>query len=153
MRVLGIDPGIHCGFALIGETAQDVMCGEWDLSGRKWEGAGWRYVRLETAIREAIEKHGVTHVGIEEVRRHEGTDAAHVYGAITGIITKVCEQTETPYTSWTPGEIKRAATGKGNAGKELVLQAAKKRWPNVPIRTDNEADALWIAELTRQEVA
>lgn len=39
------------------------------------------------------------------------------------------------------------ATGKGNAGKDAVLLAASRRWPDCPISNNNEADALVLAQM------
>jgi len=43
----------------------------------------------------------------------------------------------------TPTQVKKYATGKGNAGKAEVMAAAIRRYLDVPISNDNEADA-WI---------
>ena len=48
--------------------------------------------------------------------------------------------------------MKRHATGKGNAGKPAMIGAALRRWGHV-VKDDNEADALWIADHLRAELA
>ena len=47
------------------------------------------------------------------------------------------------------GAIKKFATGKGNADKETMVLAARRRWPvwKREKYDHNEADARWIAEL------
>jgi Holliday junction resolvasome RuvABC endonuclease subunit len=80
---------------------------------------------------------------VEEVRRHLGTDAAHVYGAIVGAIQEECEVRVVPYQGIPVGTIKKQATGKGSANKEAMVAAAKARWPEFD-GDDNEADARWI---------
>lgn len=49
------------------------------------------------------------------------------------------------------GEVKRHATGAGNATKVEMIAAAERRWPIGRPFTNDEADALWIADLARIE--
>lgn len=81
-------------------------------------------------------------VFFEEVRRHAGTDAAHVYGGLLGTLTAWCERRTIPYSGVPVATIKRHATGKGNADKSAMIAAAKARGFNPT--DDNEADALAI---------
>jgi hypothetical protein len=64
-------------------------------------------------------------VYFEEVRRHLGVDAAHVYGGLLATLTAWCERHQIPYQGVPVGTIKRHATGKGNAGKAEVIAAMK----------------------------
>ena len=82
-------------------------------------------------------------VYFEEVRRHLGTDAAHIYGGLLGVVTAWCEEHEIPYQGVPVGEIKKHATGKGNADKGAMIAAAKARGHQPG--DDNEADAIAIA--------
>lgn len=55
------------------------------------------------------------------------------------------------YCSYHSGRIKRHATGKGNATKEEMVQAALVRgWLT---RCDDEADALWTLDLARHDLS
>lgn len=83
---------------------------------------------------------GPLEVYFEEVRRHLGTTAAHVYGGFLAALTAWCERNGVPYRGVPVGTIKLFATGKGNAGKEAVM-AAVRAWGYQPV-DDNEADAL-----------
>lgn len=80
----------------------------------------------------------------EEVRRHLGVDAAHIYGGIIAVIQEECESMGVPYRATPVKTVKRLATGRGNASKEEVLKATIRRWPDFR-GDDNEADARWIA--------
>jgi Holliday junction resolvasome RuvABC endonuclease subunit len=46
-----------------------------------------------------------------------------------------------------PTSVKKFATGKGTASKDEMILAATKRFPNVKIANNNEADALWLADI------
>jgi hypothetical protein len=81
-------------------------------------------------------------VVFEEVRRHQGVDAAHVYGGLLAVLTAWCEEHGIPYQGVPVGTIKKNWTGKGNASKDQMMEEARSRGLN-PV-DDNEADALAI---------
>src|SRR5512137_1201276 len=79
MIVLGIDPGTHCGWAVLDTDHGRLASGVWDLSSRRHEGGGMRFVRLHQYLREIAQAYSrIGAVVYEEVRRHQGVDAAHV---------------------------------------------------------------------------
>ena len=90
----------------------------------------------------------ITALAYEEVRRHAGTDAAHVYGGIVAQVSAECEEVGVPYEAIPVGTVKKAATGNGSASKESMVGAANARW-GIEVETDDEADALWIADSLR----
>ena len=59
---------------------------------------------------------------------------ARLFAAQNGIV----------FAAVNPGVIKRFAPGKGNAIKDQMHFAARKRWPERDVRTHHEADALWL---------
>jgi len=144
MKILAIDPGTHCGYAL-----SPFESGVWDLSVGRHEGGGMRFIKLRNYLIKACE--GVELVVYEEVRRHLGTDAAQVYGGIVAIIQEHCELKEIPYLGVPVGTIKKFATGLGNSNKEAMLAAARERWPEVNIVSDDQADALWLLAWAENE--
>lgn len=151
-RFIGIDPGSNCGWAVLDESGAWVASGTWGLTGGRFDGAGMRFVRLDSHVRELLSSGGETVLGFEEVRRHMGTDAAHIYGGIVATVMRVCEELHVPYAGTPVGTVKRQATGRGNAGKDEMVETAEARW-GVKVTDDNEADALWIAEVMRLGLA
>ena len=139
---LAIDPGTKCGWAI---CVNEVYTAEtWDLSGRKGDGAGMRYIRLRKSLERILGEFEIFEVAFEEVRGHKGTIAAHVYGGIVAIITAWCEEKKIPYFGVPVGTIKKFATGYGNANKDAMVEAARREFEHVSIDDDNQADALWI---------
>jgi len=55
----------------------------------------------------------------EEVRKHIGTDAAHIYGGFKATLSTWCEENNTSYEGVPVGTLKKHATGKGNAKKMI----------------------------------
>ena len=150
MRVLGIDPGTCCGWAVLDPDGARLASGTWDLKPRRHDGGGMRYVYLRRYLAELCTALEPQAIGYEAVRRHRGVDAAHVYGGIVATLTAVAESRTIPYQGLPVAQVKRAATGKGNASKEMMVEAAQAKWG--PVSGHDEADALWIAWLLLQEV-
>lgn len=64
-----------------------------------------------------------------------------------GIVRLFCRTWRHSYSLRSPGEIKKHATGKGNAKKDAMVDAARLRWPDKGIVSNDEADALWLLDL------
>jgi len=122
-------------------TTTSVTSGIQSFRPQRFEGGGMRYLRFRrwlAEIRTAAEE--IHAVYFEEVRRHAGVDAAHVYGGLMATLTAWCEHHNIPYQGVPVGTIKKHATGRGNASKDEVM-AAMRALGHHPA-DDNEADAL-----------
>lgn len=144
MIIIGIDPGTNCGWSVIKDN-KPIASGTWDLKPNRHEGGGMRYLRCRRYFEELITglNLGITAVAYEEVRRHMGVDAAHIYGGIVGQITAICEEKRIPFRAITVTSIKKFATGHGHASKESMIQSLADRF-NYNVNDDNEADACWV---------
>lgn len=110
-----------------------------------------RFLRFRRWLDEIGSVHTFAAIYFEEVHRHAGTDAAHVYGGLMAILTAWCEERSIPYQGIGVGTIKKHATGKGNAGKPEMIEAAKRRG-HAP-KDDNEADAICLAYCVRDGIS
>lgn len=138
--ILALDLGTTTGWA-VRDNALMITSGAQSFKPGRFEGGGMRYLRFTRWLDELAGLVGpLALINFEEVRRHVGTDAAHVYGGLMGTLQAWCELRGIPYRGVPVGTIKRHATGKGNAGKPEMIAAAKARG-FTPI-DDNEADAL-----------
>ncbi len=143
-RILALDPATVTGFC-VGTSSMHVS-GVWNLSPRRFDGGGMRFVKLEARLNEILKAYGsLDAVFYEEVRRHKGVDAAHIYGGLIGKIGEWCEQHEIPYEALPVGEIKKNWTGNGSAGKKAMMAEAQRR--GFDPQDDNEADAIAIFDL------
>lgn len=145
--LLAFDLGTTTGWASINTSG--YSSGTIKLKGGRFEGGGMRFLRFESQIQELFGLLKPDAVFYEEVRRHMGTDAAHIYGGLWAKLTAECERRMIPYQGFPVGTVKKLATGKGNAGKDAMIQAAKTKWPDQNITDDNQADALWVLETGR----
>lgn len=140
--LLALDLGQHTGWALAYPRGAITSGTEVFKAGR-FEGGGMPLLRFAAWLGELHVKAGpLTRVVFEEVRAHKGTAAAHTYGAFLGQMTAWCELHQVPYQGVPVATIKKHATGKGNAGKEEMIAAARSRGHQPG--DDNEADALAI---------
>ena len=146
MKILALDPATHCGWA-----HSDGPCGTWDLSMRRDESAGMRLIRLRGKLNEILYSQGVDLVMFESARHAmPGMQGALVVQSeIQGVIKLWCEDNSLQYKGVSPSEIKKHATGKGNAKKDMMISTAKKKWPGVEIEDDNQADAMWILDFAK----
>ena len=140
--ILALDLGSTAGWAMRLADGT-IVSGTMEFRPGRYEGGGMRYLRFRSWLDhlEAGGK-GIGTVYFEEVRRHAGTDAAHIYGGFLAHLTAWCEIRKVPYQGVPVGTIKRHATGKGNAGKDAVITAIRGR--GYQPADDNEADALAI---------
>ena len=147
--ILALDLGTVTGRALRGRDGT-ANSGTVSFRPDRFEGGGMRYLRFKHWLTEVKNTTGgIDAVYLEEVRRHAGTNAAHIYGGFLAHVTAWCEHHGIPYRGVPVGTIKRHITGKGNAPKQAVIAAVRGRG-FVPV-DDNEADAiallLWAIEI------
>jgi Holliday junction resolvasome RuvABC endonuclease subunit len=137
--LLALDLGTSTGWA-VRRSDGLIMSGTATFKPGRFEGGGMRYVRFARWLDEIGADEFPAIVWFEEVRRHAGTDAAHVYGGLMATLASWCELRGIPYQGVPVGTIKRHATGKGNANKDAMIAAAVAR--GFSPKDDNEADAL-----------
>lgn len=143
--IVAVDPGQRAGWCARYPNG-NIEAGVWHLKPNGFSNMGSAMLLLGENLTRLIERTQPGLVAFEEVRMHQGVDAAHWYGAIMGKILEVCEATKTPCRGIHYAKVKITACGKGSANKAAMVEAAKARWPNVAITDDNQADAMWIAE-------
>ena len=148
--ILALDLGTSCGWCL--RNSDGVFAsGTWDLSVKRFEGKGMRFIRFVKYLNELRDEYYVKMIAYEEVRRHLGTTAAHIYGGFQSHLQVWADEKDIELTAYPVATIKKKATKKGNANKEAMLSAAQDEWPELDIESYDEADALWIGVLAAEE--
>ncbi len=140
--ILSLDLGTTTGWAMkLGGGV--IESGTVLFRPSRYDGGGMRYVRFRSWLANvASDASGLEAIYFEEVRRHLGTDAAHLYGGFLATLTAWCEQNAIPYEGVPVGTIKRYIAGRGNADKATVIEAVRAR--GFKPADDNEADAIAI---------
>lgn len=142
MTILALDLGTNTGWAFKLKSGH-IESGSVSFATKRHDGGGMRFLKFKKWLDLWFDDCEIE-VYYEEVRRHKGTAAAHIYGGFVAQLTAWCEENSIPYSSVSVGTIKKFATGKGNASKEEMIDAAKRKGFNPA--DDNEADALALLE-------
>ena len=111
--ILALDLGTTTGWAL---RALDGLITSGTVSFRpsRYDGGGMRYLRFTNWLTELDQLSGpIAAIWYEEVRRHVGTDAAHVYGGLMATLTAWAELRGVPYQGVPVGTIKTARHRQG----------------------------------------
>ena len=137
--ILALDLGTQTGWAIAHPNGA-ITTGTQGFRPQRFEGGGMRYLRFRRWLDEMHQLTSIGEVRFEEVRRHQGVDAAHVYGGLLGQLSAWCEHHQIPYAGVPVGTIKRAVTGRGNASKAVVIAAVQRQ--GFAPKDDNEADAI-----------
>lgn len=150
--ILALDPGENLGWALgAADRPNPARSGQLKLREDRFEGGGIRYLRLLRWLEKLHEEIRLDLLVFEKVAAHKGTDAAHVYGGMVAILTSWAEENGVPYAGIPVGEIKKHATGSGNANKDDVLQAMRERGLKPASHDEGDAQAIWL--IAREEIA
>jgi crossover junction endodeoxyribonuclease RuvC len=140
MKILALDIATKTGWCT--ESAS----GTWDFSLKRGESYGMRVVKFKAAVREMINLEGISLVSYE---RPAGLHKSSIMVAseMVGVLHDLCIELKVDVTNYSATEIKKHATGIGNAGKPLMIAKAKELGFNVA--DDNQADAIHLYRLTK----
>ncbi len=145
MKILAIDPATTTGWACNDPRSH----GTWDLRVKSDESDGMRLIRLEAKLTMFNLTDSVELITFE---RPGGKFVKPIMtqSELIGMIKTFCHKNGIQYRAYSSTEIKRHATGKGNCNKQAMIAAARERL-GYEGSDDNEADALWLLDLTEQD--
>lgn len=151
MNIIGIDPGLKCGWAYYWSEDRP-RCGTWDLSGPKGKFVGETLVMLGEYTRDLLVR-----VQPEIVVAELGlriSKATEQHNKMRGVIQAECSLFGCRYVEVAPKSLKKHATGTGNATKDMMRVAFEKRFPKLgaDLLDDNAIDAMFLADYGRTEL-
>jgi Holliday junction resolvasome RuvABC endonuclease subunit len=143
MKILALDIATKTGWKT--ETASGV----WDLKPNRGESEGMRVVRFKSKVREIIDLEGIQIVSYE---RPAGLHKSSIIVAseMIGVLKDLCIELGVELACYSATEIKKFATGKGNANKDKMIEAAENL--EYKPQDDNEADAIFLYLLTKKDL-
>lgn len=143
MNILALDIATKTGWKT------GTSSGVWNLKPNRGESEGMRVVRFKAKVRELIELENINVVAYE---RPAGMHKASIMVAseMVGVLKDLCIEKEVELACYSASEIKKFATGKGNANKEAMLKAAIQQ--GYDPRDDNEADAIHLYNLAKKDL-
>jgi Holliday junction resolvasome RuvABC endonuclease subunit len=143
MKILAIDQATKTGYAVV-ENGKILESGVWKLadSKRSGESRGMRYIRFEKCLEDVQAKHGFDLV-VHEQTLLRGGAATEIANGLKALVLKFAARHGIEVTCVHTSELKRFATGRGNADKAEMIDACIVRSMVIP-EDDNEADAVLI---------
>jgi crossover junction endodeoxyribonuclease RuvC len=146
MLVLGVDPGSHAtGYGVIatGGTARRVAGGV----VRPPAGAGLpeRLLAIHEELCRVLAAHGPVEMAVESLFNARNARSSLILGHARGVVLLVGARHGLPVAEYTPGEIKKALTGNGGAGKEQVRFMVRRCLGLAEDPPLDESDALAVA--------
>lgn len=175
--ILGLDLGTNCGYCC-GYVRKDGSLevepwymGQWDLSAGPYDSGAIRFVRLRRFL-ELVQPNLVAYEDVkftpaEALSRMSAAavmaraaTAAELIGAFRATVVTWCEEKNVPCTGFSIGQIKKRATGKGNASKAEMISACNAQFgTSFPVENyestgvDNVADAAFVCLLAYEQIS
>lgn len=143
MNILALDIATVTGWKT------KTSSGVWDLSPNRGESSGMRIVRFKSKVRELIRLEEINLVSYERAAGMHKSSII-VQSEMIGVLKDLCHELGIELAAYSAAQIKKDATGKGNANKEAMIQAAIKL--GFTPADDNEADAIHLYNLTLKDV-
>ena len=145
LNILALDPSTTTGFCILDHEGYGVL----NLSTKKGDSQGVKWLRLEKWLEETCTLYNINLVAMERVsgRHHNGVEH---HAKLLAIIELYCTKNNINYVQYSATEIKKFATGKGNASKGEMIQAAFNKF-NYKGLDDNEADAIHIFSFAKHQ--
>lgn len=145
MKILALDIATKTGWA------SPTSSGVWDLKTKRDESGGMKLIRFKAKVKEIIDVEGIDLVVFERSAGFH-KNALMVQNEFHGVLKATLIELGVEYRAYSAGEIKKHATGKGNAKKPQMIAAAADKWPELSIIDDNHADALWLKDLAETDL-
>ena len=123
--------------------------GVWDLKVNRGESESMRVIRFRAKVKELIELENIDLVAYERAAGMYKSSII-VESEMIGVLKLLCNELNVALACYSATEIKKFATGKGNAKKEAMIEAAKELGYNP--KDDNEADAIHIYRLCEKDI-
>lgn len=145
MNILALDLAKKTGWA-----HSNGSSGVWRLDAGEENSTGLRLIRLTKLLHEAYNEHGIDWVAYEQAWYGRPSKATILWIELQGVMKLFCEAKGINYKGYVPSEIKKHATGSGNAKKIDMIEWAEFKF-KIEVQDDNEADALWILDLFKTQ--
>ncbi len=142
MKILALDIATKTGWC------NNTSSGVWDFNIKRGESIGMRLIRFRAKINEMIQLERPD-VIVYELPAGLFKASIMVASEMIGVLKTICEDHAIEYAHESATEIKKFATGKGNAKKEAMIQAAKDL--GIEVIDDNHADAIHLYRLFKSK--
>jgi len=142
--IVGVDAGTYrAGIAVLDARGERLYSGQVALGTGT---LGARLSRLRVALQNTINEHQPTHVAVETPIRYRSDAHRGGSGSVGqgyGLVCQLADELGLPLLDVSPAQAKLALTGAGNASKELMVAAARRRFRLATVGED-ESDGLGV---------
>lgn len=123
--------------------------GVWDFKNKRGESDGMRVLRFKAKFKEVIELEDIDLIAFERpAGQHKSS--IMVASEMIGVLKEFCVDNDIQYAVHSASEIKKFATGKGNANKQAMVDSAISL--GYSPEDDNEADAIHLYRLVCEDL-
>lgn len=152
LHVVGLDQSLT-RFGVAGIYGSEVLAWHLKYPAKKPSQQVRRYQHerldyLTDGIRSAVS--GAHVAALEDMAYGAKGDALTDLAGLFWLVQRTLWQAHVPYVVINSSQRRKWITGNGGAEKDVVLAAAIKRFPQVEIRNNDEADALVLAAMTSE---
>lgn len=149
VNIAAFDQATKCGVAFQ-TTEGDYQVELWDLKINSKQSQGMKWIMFESRLKKFLKKYDIKVLAYELPSGRNINPIIHS-SKLIGVIEKTCVEMEIEYLELAAGEIKKFATGNGNASKDLMIESANSLW-DYEGEDDNEADAIHILHLLKSKI-
>ena len=151
LRVLALDIASATGWAVLGggRITSGVVhfIRRHGMKTKPDEHPGIVHLRFLQWLRPMLTDTKPDVVVYERAGHFKSVAAAEICHGFRSILMANCAYSNIKVVPYRPTEVKKFATGTGNADKKKMMAEASKRWPDVPFMTHDEADAYFLLHL------
>lgn len=144
MKILAIDPAVNMGWAFLNEGK--LNSGVWFLGNNRKLHQGHYFVSLYKRLQSFNQVYGTPDFLVYEKPGNLFGHARKILPGFQAILEMWAIMSGVDVQCFNASPIKHHATGKGNASKEDMVEAAERRWPHITIERHDQADALWVLD-------
>lgn len=151
MNILALDIATRTGWAY--RINGKILSGVQDFSLKRGDSPGMRFLRFQKWLSEFCSMEDLL-VVYEQPNQRGGAPTAVLLGMVA-FLQGFCASKGLEHTAVGISVLKKYATGKGNAGKDLMITAANKllrAQGSNPTESDDEADAICLLDYAEKEL-
>ena len=142
-NVLALDVASHCGFK--SEHGHGTWYFPQTENAPKRLGKDYgQHKAFRMKIFDFIVENDIKVIAVEDVSFSKFSLATRKLSELRGVLFELCETLDIPVVTFNVKDIKKFATGNGNADKEMMIAACQTRWRIDVGDDDNAADAVHI---------
>lgn len=144
-KILAVDPAEKTGWAV-----STSLYGMEDFKLKRDQSFGYKLIKFKKFIDDVVKTQGITFIAYE---RPSGFRPAAImsHAKFVAMLEEYSVENNIPTIGYSAKEIKKHATGNGNANKDMMIKAAIRLYKK-PIKDDNIADALHILSLAQKDL-